>query len=253
MRYGTHARLELDIFAPAGEGGKKWSEGDPLRPTVLFFYGGSWKKGNRGLYRPLGSALSTERFAVAIADYRLFPEVTFPGFMEDAAGALSWVKEFAPTFGGNPDDITVMGHSAGAHMGALLCLDPHYLESENLNPSIISRFVGLAGPYSANLVRAGSVAPIFSEFEDNDRTRPIKLVAEGPTMPRSLLLHGLGDKTVGSHNTENFAAAITDSGANVITHYYKDIGHIGLLLSLAPPLRWRAPSWRDTLEFLKNS
>lgn len=253
MRYGTHERLELDIFSPVGGDGSDWKEGDPLQPVVLFFYGGSWKKGNRGLYRPLGTALSREGFAVAIADYRLFPEVTFPGFMEDAAGALSWVHEFAPTFGGDPDNITLMGHSAGAHISALLCLDPHYLESENLAPSIVKAMVGLAGPYSVNLVRAGSVAPIFTGTEDINRTRPIKLVADGPQMPRSLLLHGKADKTVGWQNTENFATAIRDRGGEAKTEYYEDVGHVGLLLSLVPGLRWRAPSWRDTLDFLRMS
>ena len=252
MRYGSHERLELDVFAPQDEDGKPWNTGQALRPTLLFFYGGSWKKGNRGLYRPLGAALSKAGFAVAIADYRLFPEVTFPGFMEDAAGALSWVHEFAPTFGGDPQSITLMGHSAGAHISALLCLDPHYLESENLTPNIVSRFIGLAGPYSANLIRAGSVAPIFSDFEEPTRTRPIKLVAEGPQMPTSLLLHGTSDKTVGWQNSENFAAALKERGTKVSTHYFQDVGHVGLLLSLAPGLRWRAPSWQHVLAFLNE-
>ena len=138
-RYGPHKRMQLDLFPPVSQAGQIWSDhnGTPLRPTILFFYGGSWKSGSRGLYRPLGLALSRAGFAVAIADYRLYPEVTFPAFMEDAAAALSWVQAFAPEFGGDPADIRLMGHSAGAHMGALLCLDPAWLEAENLAPSIV--------------------------------------------------------------------------------------------------------------------
>lgn len=246
-RYGRHGRMRLDLYAPTG---RARSAGPA--PTVLFFYGGSWKKGDRRLYRPLGLALAAEGYATAIADYRLYPEVSFPEFMEDAASAFSWVKAFAEQFGGDPNNITVMGHSAGAHMGALLALDPTYLENENLTPQDMARFVGLAGPYSIDLARAGSVAPIFETMTNRARTRPIKLVAEGPQMPPSLLLHGRADKTVHWKNTENFATAIGDRGGHVETAYFNGIGHVGLLLSLAPGLRWRAPSWDRILAFLEE-
>lgn len=244
--------MQLDLFPPAGRTGENGSTGERanLCPTILFLYGGSWKSGSRKLYRPLGLALSQAGFAVAIADYRLFPEVTFPAFMEDAAAALSWVQAFAPQFGGNPDDICLMGHSAGAHMGALLCLDPAWLEAENLEPSIVRRFVGLSGPYVTNLMRAGSIAPIFDPAEDKARTRPIKILTSGHPMPPSLLLHGSSDKTVAWKNSEIFASAIRDLGGAVETEFYPRIGHVGLLTTLAPGLRWRAPSWDRVLKFL---
>jgi acetyl esterase/lipase len=255
VQYGTHRRMGLDIFPPIDKGGRVWKRrGEAnLHPTILFFYGGSWKKGNRRLYSPLGLALSQAGYAVAIADYRLYPEIAFPDFMMDAAAALSWLQAFAPTFGGDPADITLMGHSAGAHMGALLCLDPSYLETENLNPKIIKRYIGLAGPYSVNLHRAGSVAPIFDHFNDKDKTRPIKLISKDQTMPPSLLLHGEADKTVNRRNTENFATAIGQTGGKVQTHYYPNVGHVGLILTLAPGLRWRAPSWDNLLHFLAQT
>lgn len=246
--------MQLDLFPPVGQNGEIWSDQSkaPLRPTILFFYGGSWKRGSRKLYRPLGLALSQAGFAVAIADYRLFPEVTFPGFMEDAAAALSWVQAYAPDFGGDPGDIRLMGHSAGAHMGALLCLDPAWLEAENLDPSIIRQFVGLAGPYVTNLMRAGSVAPIFNTADDKSRTRPIKMVASGLPMPPSLLLHGSADKTVASKNSDIFASAIRDRGGQARTEIYPRVGHVGLLTTLAPGLRWRAPTWDTVLEFFAD-
>lgn len=246
--------MRLDLFPPVSRNGDVWSDQSKgsLYPTILFLYGGSWKSGSRRLYRPLGLALSQAGFAVAIADYRLYPEVTFPGFMEDTAAALSWVQAFAPEFGGDPTDIHLMGHSAGAHMGALLCLDPAWLEAENLDPSIIRKFVGLAGPYVTNMMRAGSVAPIFNTADDKARTRPIKMIATGRPMPRSLLLHGTADKTVAWKNSEIFASAIRDLGGEARTEYFPRVGHIGLLTTLAPGLRWRAPSWDRVLEFLAD-
>ena len=126
----------LDLFPPVSRNGDVWSDQSKgaLYPTILFLYGGSWKSGSRRLYRPLGLALSQAGFAVAIADYRLYPEVTFPGFMEDAAAALSWVQAFAPEVGGDPSDTRLMGHAAGAPMGALLRLEPAWLAAETPEP-----------------------------------------------------------------------------------------------------------------------
>ncbi len=244
--------MKLDVFPPMMADGELWAKdvGYRPRPVVVFYYGGTWKKGSRAYYRPLGLALSQAGFAVAIADYRLFPEVKYPAFMEDAAAALSWVQAYAETFGGDPGAIRLMGHSAGAHMGALLCLDPVWLEAENLSPRLIQKFVGMAGPYSANLMRAGSVATIFEAAEDKARTRPIKMIAPERPMPPSLLLHGSADRTVGWQNSQNFANAIRDTGGEAQTEFYNRVGHVGLLTTLAPGLRWRAPSWERVLGFL---
>ncbi len=252
--YGRHPRMRLDLFPPAEKDGMLWSpeaEG-PLKPIIVFLYGGGWKRGSRHLYRPLGLTLARAGFAVAIADYRLFPEVRFPAFMEDVAAALSWVHAFAADFGGDAGEIHLMGHSAGAHMGALLCLDPAWLEAENLDPGIIRSFVGLAGPYTANMMRAGSYAPIFDPAEDKARTRPIKMLSAERIMPPSLLLHGSADRTVARRNSETFARAIKELGGDAQTEFYKGVGHIGLLTTLAPGLRWRAPAWDAVLDFLKR-
>lgn len=252
--YGHHPRMRLDLFPPVLDDGIPWSpEAEaPPAPTILFLYGGTWKRGSRQVYRPLGLALSQAGFAVAIADYRLFPEVRFPAFMEDVAAALSWVHAFAADFGGDAGDIRLMGHSAGAHMAALLCLDPAWLQAENLNPSIIQSFVGLAGPYTANMMRAGSVAPIFDAAEDKTRTRPIKMLAPERVMPRSLLLHGSADRTVAWQNSGTFARAVSELGGDIQTEFYPRVGHIGLLTALAPGLRWRAPAWDTVMDFLRT-
>lgn len=254
VRYGKHPRMKLDVFPPVMAVGEIWTtqSREKARPVVIFLYGGTWKKGSRALYRPLGMALAQAGFAVAIADYRLFPEVKYPAFMEDAAAALSWVQAWAREFGGDPDDIRLMGHSAGAHMGALLCLDGEWLEAENLSPQIIRKFIGLAGPYSANLMRAGSVAPIFAPASDKARTRPIKMISAERPMPPSLLLHGSADRTVGWQNSQNFANAIRETGGEAQTEFYSKVGHIGLLTTLAPGLRWRAPSWARIIDFLET-
>ncbi|MFH7495350.1 alpha/beta hydrolase fold domain-containing protein, partial [Pseudomonas syringae pv. tagetis] len=79
-----------------------------------------------------------------IADYRLYPQLRYPGFLEDSAKSLAWAHSHAKAYGGDPGRLYVMGHSAGAYNPAKLALDPRWLASEGLSPSILSGWIGLA-------------------------------------------------------------------------------------------------------------
>ncbi len=86
-------------------------------------------QGSKDKYIFVGEALASKGFIVVIPNYRLYPQVKFPEFVEDGALALKWVHKNIHQFGGDSNDLYVMGHSAGAHIAALLTLDEHYLES----------------------------------------------------------------------------------------------------------------------------
>jgi hypothetical protein len=85
------------------------------RPIVIFWYGGAGPKA-KVEHRFMGTALA-ERGYVAYSDYRKYPHVQFPTFVEDGARALVWVREHAHELGADPSRIFVMGHSVGAHLG----------------------------------------------------------------------------------------------------------------------------------------
>src|SRR5262249_48738540 len=113
VSYGQDPRLKLDVYAPQ----KAATSTAPVtRPVVVFFYGGSWTDGERSNYRFVGAALATRGYVAVLPDYRLFPAVRFPRFVEDSALAVAWAQSHAQEFGGDPDRIVLMGHSAGAHM-----------------------------------------------------------------------------------------------------------------------------------------
>lgn len=82
-----------------------------------------------------------------IPDYRLYPETTYPGFMDDAAAAVVWARAHAAEFGADPQRIFLMGHSAGAHIAMLLTTDRHYLAQHGVDPHALAGAIGLAGPY----------------------------------------------------------------------------------------------------------
>ncbi len=228
LAYGPMTRQKLDIYRPAGA----------TRPTaiVLFIYGGSWRTGDRALYRFVGSALAKRGFLAIVPDYRLFPEARFPEFISDVAEAYAWGARLP----GNRDiPIFVAGHSAGAHIAALLTYDSRY--RDRIDPALPKPrgFIGLAGPYAFDPKTNASTAEIFATAVDANDARPVAY-ARGGQAP-ALLIHGLDDTTVGVWNTRAFAEALTSRGVGAETIELPGFGHIGLVLAIARPFRWRGP------------
>lgn len=85
IAYGSHARQSLDVYRPQADDSNSG-------PIVLFLYGGSWRVGDKATYGFLGAALASRGITTVIPDYRLFPEVRFPTFVEDAALAYRWIR-----------------------------------------------------------------------------------------------------------------------------------------------------------------
>jgi acetyl esterase/lipase len=119
--FGRHG-LTLEVWAP--------KKGPEPAPVIVFFYGGSWNSGFREGYGFLGRALAAQGYVVVLPDYRKVPEVRFPRFVEDAAAAVAWTHANIGNHGGDPGRIAVSGHSAGAHIAAMLALDPKWLAAE---------------------------------------------------------------------------------------------------------------------------
>lgn len=242
IAYGTEARQRLDIYAPAmTEGGA---------PVVIFLYGGSWKRGEKAQYRFVGEALADRGFVAVLPDYRVYPEARFPAFVEDAARALGWVADNIDRWGGNPDRLYLMGHSAGAHIAALLTLDERYTIAVGLPEDAVKGTIGLAGPYAFDPFAYGSIRPIFAHLADPNAARPVSFV-DG-TEPPMLLLHGADDRTVRPINSMALFQAIRGAGGEAKSLVYPDVGHSGILLSLAGSLRDLSPAFDDSVAFIEG-
>ncbi|MBL8642961.1 MAG: alpha/beta hydrolase [Rhodospirillaceae bacterium] len=240
--YGSNPRQGLDVYEPktaAPPGG---------RTVVVFFYGGSWAGGQKSTYRFVAEALTAQGYLAVLPDYRVHPEAVYPAFVEDAATALKWTVENAARYGGNPDKIVLMGHSAGAHIAALLALDPQFLEAVNLPRETIKGFVGLAGPYSFAPLEFRVTRAVFGHLKDPNIVRPV-IYAANPAPPM-LLLHGADDTTVGPYNSVDLTAALIAAGQNVTHIVYPDVAHVGIILAMAKPFRGRAPTLSDTAGFI---
>ena len=119
IRYGSDLRHMLDVYRPTANAGKA--------PVIVFFYGGNWVSGQRADYAFVGRALAARGFVVVVPDYRLYPQVRYPDFLDDGAAAVAWAAREIAGHGGDPTHIFVMGHSAGAYNAAMLALDPRWL------------------------------------------------------------------------------------------------------------------------------
>jgi acetyl esterase/lipase len=228
IAYGSDERQRLDVYVPRDAAVSP-------RPVVVFFYGGSWRSGRREYYRFVGEALTSRGYVAVIPDYRVYPQVRFPDFVDDAARAVAWTINSAGDYGGDPGRVFLMGHSAGAHIAALLLTDPHYLAAAGSERQRVSGFVGLAGPYSFDPLQYRTTRPIFETTPDARATMPYDLVDGGE--PPMLLIHGLDDRTVLPINSEAFATRVTAAGGTAEFLAYPDTGHTGIILALARPFR----------------
>ena len=232
IAYGPGPRERLDLYRPGVPG-----------PVIVYLYGGSWQSGRREIYRFLGASLARRGFLTIIPDYRVYPEVRFPAFPEDAGRILRFVRERAAGWGGDPNRIFLIGHSAGAHSAALVAF-----ETLRYGAPPLAGVVAIAGPMSFNPLEHDNVRAVFEGYSPIDDARPIKRVHG--RAPPLLLLHGRADKTVDAHNSEHLAAAIAAAGGNAELKLYPGLGHVGIIASIAWPLRWRAPVLTDIVRFL---
>jgi acetyl esterase/lipase len=234
IAYGADPRQKLDLYLP-----------DRPRPdgkAVVFFYGGSWDSGSKGDYLFVAQALTASGYTVIIPDYRLYPEVRFPAFVQDGAQAVRWASDRVGS-----DRLFVMGHSAGAHIALLLMTNTPYLAAAGVDRMKLRGVIGLSGPYDFLPLTSAKLIDIFGGA-NNPEMEAITF-AKAP-LPPALLIHGTADDTVYPRNSEHLAAAWRKAGAPVELQLYPGVSHIDVVASFADLLQSRAPTRRDVLAWL---
>ena len=232
--YGSDPRQKLDLYRPETPraNGK----------AVIFFYGGSWESGTKSDYLFVAQAFATNGLTVVVPDYRIYPEVRFPAFVEDAAVATRWTADRVGT-----EKLFVMGHSAGAHSALMLVSDTRYLADAGVDRLKLAGTIGLAGPYAFLPLTSRRLQDIFGGAND-PAVQPITF-AQAP-LPPILLLHGEADRTVYPRNTIRLAAAWKAAGASAEMKLYPEVDHIDIVAALSSFLRARAPTLADTMAFI---
>jgi len=239
LAYGSSARQKLDVYTPDHLTAKA--------PVILFFYGGSWQNGRKEDYLAFGESFATKGIVVAVADYRVYPEVRYPDFLEDGAAALAYVHAHIAEYGGDPDRIFVAGHSAGGYIAVMLASDPKYLEDAGGKLSWVRGAIGIAGPYDFLPLKDPALVTIFGGADRTD-TQPITYI-DGKRPPM-LLAAGEDDKTVDPGNATRMAAKLQSFDSPVEVRIYPGTSHVGIILSLAPTLRGNTTLRQDVIDFV---
>ena len=207
------ARLSLDVYTTAGL---------EQAPVVLFIHGGSWQRGDKRavLRKPL--RFVPDGFVVVSANYRFRPLVDVATMAGDVARAVGWITREIETYGGDPEQIFLMGHSAGAHLVAVVGTNEAFLEHADVSFDRLAGVIPLdTGPYNVEkrLARnpAGSNAGRLARLVFGDdparwpAVSPVHNIEPGKGIPPFLVFHSDGRRDV-PRQARPFVEALDGAG-----------------------------------------
>ena len=171
---GTDANLlSLDVYLPDGTA--------QARPIMIYVHGGSWQNGDKRNVGAKAQSFNANGFVLVSTNYRLSPQVQFPTHAQDLGAAIAYVKSMATSVGGDPTQIYLMGHSAGAHLVSLVATDPRYLAAHGMHPREINAVISLdTQAYDLNYLRAQNGGFLSAAYTDIFGTTPVQLAFGSP-------------------------------------------------------------------------
>ena len=224
----------LDVYSPKGV--KNF-------PVVFFVHGGAWVLGDKTGTARLGAFFTRHGIGMVNVNYRLFPKVAYPRFAQDVAAAFAWTVLNIHDYGGDPKQIYVGGHSAGAHLAALIATNEAFLAPYDLTPSAIRGVIGISGVYR---IRKGMFPRIFTTDPAvrRDASPYEHLTAKTPPF---LLLWADRDLGNAQKQAQDMGQALADLRVPVTLVRAPDRNHGSILGRIGNPADAVAPA---ILEFL---
>lgn len=243
VAYGPHPRQSLDVYAPKAEG---------PHPVLVFVHGGSWSSGDKSGYAWAGRALACRGFVTVVPNYRLVPEVRYPDFVSDTAAAIAWAYREAAGYGGDPERLAVMGHSAGAYNAVQASFAPEFLRAEGVDGGTVKAVVSLSGPVDFLPLDTDSSIAAFGNVPADalPATQPVN---RAETPPPTLAIHGTADETVKPRHAPALVGAVRAAGSEARLLLYDGVDHRGVVLGLSRPFRGRVPTLEDATGFLRDT
>lgn len=211
LALGPHPRQAVDVYERPGLRGA---------PVLMFVHGGGWSIGDKRYVNALPAYAERHGLLLVSVGYRLAPEVDVGGCAEDVASACFWVMENAARFGGDPGRIFLAGHSAGAHLAALVGVDPRYLGQYGRAPADLAGVIPIDGAgYDAAAQMAylgdgpGMLATMYRQAFGARAAElsPTRLVAPGRAYPPFLIFHVAG-RPDARRQSEGLAEALRGAG-----------------------------------------
>ncbi|MBN8457255.1 MAG: alpha/beta hydrolase fold domain-containing protein [Verrucomicrobia bacterium] len=229
----------LDIYAPPNA---------TNAPILVWVHGGGWARGDKAQVASLPAAFVREGYVVAAVNYRLVPAVKFDAQAQDVAAAIAWLRKHAQEYGAAPDKIFLMGHSAGAHLVALVGTDESYLKAHGLSLSALRGVVPLdteAYDLSGFAARFGGklpelyAAPFTQDPATWAKASPATHVAKDKRIPPMIVAYSGGQKPHGNPSrktdAEEFVAKLKAAGVTAEVVAAPEKTHMQIALEFGTP------------------
>jgi acetyl esterase/lipase len=245
IAYGPEERHRLDLYGP-----KRLERPVILPPLVLFVHGGVWQFGAKEEYKFLGEVLARAGILTAVINYRLFPQVSYPVYVEDTALAMQWAVSRAEALGADPQRIFLMGHSAGAFnvVDAMVSLERNPLLG--LHAGQFAGVIGLAGPYDFDPAKTNP-PELFAGYTP-EQIMPVHKIKAG--LPPFLLLHAELDDIIKPQEGESLKLALERHNIPVQLLHVPKVNHANLMGSVSSFAAFLAPSVKPTIiQFILDS
>jgi acetyl esterase/lipase len=243
-------------------------------PVLIFIHGGAWTMGDKnyfGLHSGFGRLLAAHGVGTVVINYRLSPGVKHPEHIKDVARAFAWTHKNIGKYGGRADQIFVTGHSAGAHLAALLATDETYLKAHGLSLRDIKGVIPMSGVYVIRdlplsfgfnvqppgpgaLMVAGNLAlrlnPARIVFGDDPKVLKdaSPLTHVNPRCPPFLIVYGDCDFPTCDGMSEQLCKALKEQKCEAQTLVLKDRNHLTVIFKAS---REGDPAAQAILDFIK--
>ena len=198
-----HERHVLDIYTPE-------KPADKSLPVMFWIHGGGWQAGDKNDVELKPKVLIERGMIFVSTNYRLLPDVTMEELTDDIARSLGWVHKNIAKYGGDPNRIFVGGHSAGAQLAALICIDDRYLKNEGVSFEVLKGCVPVDGDtydipkiimtaehrqtlYGGRMFTFGHRQKFGNDPEKHVNFSAVTHVAKGKNIPPFLLLYFPGN------------------------------------------------------------
>jgi acetyl esterase/lipase len=207
VRYGSGdddgtAKDRLDLYLP---------DGKTAFPVIVSLHGGALVEGDKKDQPFVGEAFAAMGIGTAVVNYHLSPQVSHPRHVQDAAAAVAWVKKHVGEYGGDPAQVFVVGHSAGAYLAGLLATDARYLAAEGLSPRDLRGFALVSGFFWVERVAPDRPKTVWGDekavWVDASPAHHI-----GAGLPPILFLYADGDDAWRRDQNVEMAAALRGAG-----------------------------------------
>jgi len=255
----AHERQVMDIYAPAGA---------KNLPVVFWIHGGGWQTGDKSSVQLKPAVFMEKGFVFVSTNYRLLPHVEMDVIIRDVAKSLGWVHRHIAKHGGDPQRIFVMGHSAGAQLAALICIDDRYLKAEGVPFSALKGCVPVDGDTydipaiieTAETRRRvhGLPQATFGHREKFGHTpekhrdfSAVTHVARDKGIPPFLILY-VADHPDNSAQAQRLTAVLKESNIPVIPFGARDTNHVKLNDNLGQPDDPATKALMDFVDRVRN-